>query len=143
MKTIYISHLDMNKKLEKLADLLASIDVEAANTIYKLAGRHDKVIIKSPIKLQPAYKYIMYLKLMHGFNDAIFHRMKRKYLDTSRDLQEECFEELNKIILRDALTQKIPSSTIRIDFMKRLSDFELDKALWNSYFKRGIGKRSS
>jgi hypothetical protein len=132
----------MNKRLEKIADYISSVDVEAANAIYKLAGRHDKVIIKMPTKMQPAYKYIMYLKLMHELNDRTFHRMKRRYLDTSKALQDECHEELNKIISRDALKHGIPSSTIRITFQDKLSAFESDPKLWESYFMRQLGKRA-
>jgi hypothetical protein len=131
----------MNKKLEKLAELLSSIDLEAANAIYKLAGRHDKVVIKMPTKMQHAYKYIMYLKCMRNLDDETFHKMKRKYLDTSRKLQQECYDELNKIIIHDAIAQKIPSSTVRINFINKLKNFESDQSLWDSYFKRQLGKR--
>lgn len=122
----------MNEKLQKLADYLSSIDVDAAAAVYKLAGRHDKNKIKSPIKSQPAYKYIMYMKLIRNVPDDVFHKMKRQYLDTSQAIQSECQEELDKIVLEDALSQKIPSSTIRQNFYKLLSEFEVKD--WDTYF---------
>ena len=122
----------MNTKLQKLAEYLSSIDCQAADKVYKLAGRHDKNDIKSPIKSQPAYKYIMYMKLMRNVSDDIFHKMKRKYLDTSQNLQRECLEELDKMVMEDALAKKIPSSTIRQNFYKLLSEFEVKD--WDTYF---------
>ena len=80
---------------------------------------------------------------MRGLDDATFHKMKRRYMDTSSHLQDECYKELNKIILEDALAQKIPSSTVRINFINKLKTFEADQDLWDSYFKRHLGKRSS
>lgn len=131
----------MNHKLRKLAEYLSSIDEESANAIYKLAGRHDKIVAPLPLKLQPAYKYIMYLKCMRNLDDETFHKMKRRYVDTSRHLQEECQKELDKIIFDDARHQKIPSSTVRKNFLGVLSRFESDQGLWDSYFKRKLGKR--
>lgn len=130
----------MIDKLEKLANQLSALDVAAANYVYKLAGRHDKVIVKLPTKLQPAYKYIMYLKLCRNLDDETFHKMKRRYIDTSQKLQNECFDELNKIVLEDALSKKIPSSTIRREFQEKLEQFERD--LWPQYFELSLGKRS-
>lgn len=137
----------MESKLIKLANALAELNLDAANTIYKLAGkrrksnnkRHEKNKIKYPIKSQPAYKYIMYFKLMRGVDDDIFHRMKRQYLDTPNSLQKECLAEFDKLILEDAISQKIPSSTIRKNFSKALADFETK--YWNDYFILGSEKR--
>jgi 2-phosphoglycerate kinase len=137
----------MESKLIKLAEALTEVDFSAADTVYKLAGkrrksnhkRHEKNKIKYPIKSQPAYKYIMYFKLMRGVDDDIFHRMKRQYLDTHDSLQKECLEEFNKLVLEDALAQKIPSSTIRKNFSRALADFETK--YWNDYFILGSEKR--
>jgi hypothetical protein len=131
----------MKHKLKQLADYLSNIDLESANAIYKLAGRHDKIVAPLPLKLQPAYKYIMYLKCMRNLDDETFHRMKRRYVDTSRDLQDECQKELDKVIYYDARQQNIPSSTVRVSFLDALSKFESDQSLWDSYFKRKLGKR--
>jgi hypothetical protein len=132
----------MRDKLIKLAESLIDINVAAANKIFKLAGRHDKVVIKLPTKMQHAYKYIMYLKCMRNLDDQTFHRMKRKYLDTSQKLQKECYDELNKIISEDARSLKLPSSTIRVKFYNDLKKFENDPELWAKYFETKLGKRS-
>lgn len=137
----------MNDKLLKLANLLEEVNLDAANKIYKLAGRHDKVLSMS-IKMQPAYKYIMYLKLMHKSDnedrdDKTFHTMKRRYIDTSTEVQQECQEELDKLIMQDSAQQKIPSSTVRRNFNLKLEEFESDPKLWAKYFETKLGKRSN
>lgn len=137
----------MKDKLLKLAKQLESVSLDAASKIYKLAGRHDKVL-SMPIKIQPAYKYIMYLKLMHKSDneerdDRTFHTMKRRYIDTSTELQQECQEELDKLIMEDAAKQKIPSSTVIRNFNLLLKEFENNPKLWEKYFETKLGKRSN
>lgn len=110
----------MDQELKKLSELLLPLDLEAAEAIQKLSGRYTKNNFNTPIQLQPAFKYIMYLKLMRGIDDATFHYMKRKYMDTSPEVQRECQEELDKVISRDALSQRISSATIRQNFYNKL-----------------------
>lgn len=116
----------MKEILFKLAQKLETIDLNSSQIIYKLAGRYDKVPIPNPPELQPAFKYIMYLKLMKGLDDTSFHHMKRKYLNTSPDIQEECTQELNKLINQDALKFQISSAEIRKDFEARLKNHQID-----------------
>lgn len=112
------------EELFKLAEIMKAVDPEAAEKIQLLAGRYDKFPNLTPIELQPAYKYIMYLKLIRGLDNSSFHYMKRKYLNTSKDIQTECQNELNKIISEDALKSKLPSSTIWEIFREKLKHFE-------------------
>jgi hypothetical protein len=113
----------MKQKLKKLAEFISTIDSDLGDQINALAGRYDKSEITVPFSLQPAYDYIMYLKLMRGLNTSAFHHMKRKYLDTSNDVQDECKKELEKMIMEDAVKFKIPSSEIRKNFKERVKKF--------------------
>lgn len=110
----------MRNQLLKLADQLQIVEPEIAKTIRALAGRYEKVPRPMPYRIQPAFKYIMYLKLMHNLDETTFHHMKRKYLNTSTDIQQECQRELDKIISQDALKFKRSSAEIRRDFEDRL-----------------------
>lgn len=110
----------MLNQLYKLSELIQELDSESAEEIISLAGRYDKAPIPMPIKLQPAFKYIMYLKLMRGLDDRTFHYMKRKYIGTSTNIQEECRRELDKIISQDALKTKYSSAEIRRTFEQKL-----------------------
>lgn len=110
----------MRNHLLKLADSLQTIEPEIAETIRALAGRYDKAPLPMPYRLQPAFKYIMYLKLIHNLDDMTFHHMKRKYLNTSTDIQLECQKELDKIINQDAMKFKRSSAEIRKDFEEKL-----------------------
>ena len=111
----------MIKELNKLAKALELIEPKASDKIRALAGRYDKMPIATPPRMQHAYKYIMYLKLMKGLDDSSFHAMKRKYMNTSPTIQEECRQELNKIISQDALNGIPSSSEIRRTFQERLN----------------------
>ena len=113
----------MIKELNKLAKALEELEPSASEKIKSLAGRYDKVPVATPPRMQHAYKYIMYLKLMKGLDDASFHSMKRKYMDTSPSIQEECRQELNKIISQDALNGTPSSAEIRRTFEERLKSF--------------------
>lgn len=106
--------------LLKLAEQLETKEPEIAESIRVLAGRYTKIPLPMPYRLQPAFKYIMYLKLMHNLDNATFHHMKRKYLNTSTDIQLECQKELDKIINQDALKFKRSSSQLRRDFEEKL-----------------------
>lgn len=132
----------MKQKLIKLAESLSHTEPASAAKIYKLAGRFDKVKVRPPIKSQKAYKYILYLKFFRGIDDALFHRLKRSYLHGSPDIQKECDEELKKLVSQDAAEQKIPSSTIWNNLKNEIAKLESDQELWDSYFKRELGKRS-
>lgn len=116
----------MKEKLKTLSNALRHIDPEKSLEIIRIAGRYDKASVKTPDAMQPAYKYIMYLRLMKGLDDETFHHMKRKYLDTSIDIQQECLQELNKIINQDALNGKLSSSEIRRSFYKKLKEYRAD-----------------
>jgi len=113
----------MKTKLEKLAALLKNIDSDASNKILSLSARYEKSPMPMPAKTQPAFKYIMYLKLMRGLEDSQFHYMKRKYLDTSLDIQQECQRELDKMVSEDALSTGYSSAEIRRSFLKKLSKY--------------------
>ena len=115
----------MIEELNKLAEELRSVDRKAYEAIKRLAGRYDKVPVATPIGLQPAYKYIMYLKLMRGLDDASFHAIKRKYINTSLDIQEECRQELDKIVGQDAINSGLSSSEIRREFEEKLKTFRI------------------
>jgi hypothetical protein len=111
----------MNYFLLKLSDLIKNYDQQAYIDIINLAGRYDKVPFAGQPTSQHAFKYIMYLKLMHGLDDASFHSMKRKYLDTGLHIQEECRNELNKLISADAIKTGISSAEITKRFYDLLS----------------------
>ena len=104
-----------------LSKALKAIEPDASEKIERIAGRYDKTPNSTPPALQPAYKYIMYLRLMKGLDDTTFHHMKRKYMNTSPDIQRECREELDKVINRDALNGAPSSAEIRREFEERLS----------------------
>ena len=110
----------MKEELKRLTKALKAIEPEVSGRIQVLAGRYDKAPVKTPPEMQPAYKYIMYLKLMKGLDDPTFHHMKRKYLNTSPDIQQECREELDKIINRDSLESEFSSAEIRRSFEEKL-----------------------
>lgn len=110
----------MIDKLNKLAEALESLDPTASSSIKALAGRYDKVPVSTPPLMQHAYKYIMYLRLMKGIDDESFHAMKRKYMGTSPGIQEECRQELDKIINEDAINGIPSSAEIRRTFEERL-----------------------
>lgn len=110
----------MNTILYTLARHLSEIDSSTANEILALAGRYDKMNASGPPEIQPAFKYIMYLKLMHNLEDSAFHHMKRKYLNTSTEIQQECQTELDKIIAKDALRLGASSAVIRQEFEQKL-----------------------
>jgi hypothetical protein len=113
----------MKDKLKKLAQEIKQWDLERCYQIEKLAGRYDKAISPPPEGLQHCIKYIIYLKLMRNLDDASFHALKRKYRDTKTEIQLECQKELDKLILEDAIKQKIPSSTIRREFQDRFEKY--------------------
>lgn len=122
----------MNHLLIALAKNLNNYDLEASLQVAKLAGRYDKAPINNPIIMQPAFKYIMYLKLMRGIPNAIFHQMKRKYLNTSIEVQEECRKELDELVHQDSLKYGISSTEILKDFDNRLNSPELIKNILKS-----------
>lgn len=103
----------MRNWLYQLADQIKNIDSQASQQILVLAGRYDKSLSPIPATLQPAFKYIMYLKFFRGLDESSFHHMKRKYMDTSQDIQEECRAELDKLISEDALKYGVSSAVIR------------------------------
>jgi hypothetical protein len=110
----------MINKLNKLAEALKVMDPSASDKIRRIAGRYDKVPVSTPPIMQHAYKYIMYLRLMKGIDDESFHAMKRKYMDCSPGIQEECRQELSKIINQDAIAGIPSSAEIRRTFEERL-----------------------
>jgi len=110
----------MLTELNKLATLLKESEPDISKQIEALAGRYDKMPISTPEKLQHAYKYIMYLKLMKNLDDPTFYHMKRKYLNTAPNIQEECKRELDKLISQDALKTGISSAEIRRVFYSKL-----------------------
>ena len=79
----------MKEEIDILAEALRTIEPEASEQINKLAGRYDKAPVFTPPALQPAYKYIMYLRLMKGLDDDTLHSMTRKYINSSIGIQEE------------------------------------------------------
>jgi len=119
--TTYIELFIMKDILDNLSKHLASFDAKASHFVCKLAARYEKSDVYTPKELQPAYKYIMYLKIMKGLDDETFHHMKRKYMDTSSKLQAEFTKELDKIISNDALNGEASSAEIRKEFLERLS----------------------
>lgn len=129
----------MKHKLLNLANSLSHLDRNASDHIHKLSARYDKASSSLPIKLQPAFKYIMYLKLFRNVDDETFHKMKRKYINTDSQVQNECQQELDKLVSEDARTQQIPTSTVRLNFEKALRDFIRD--YWSDYFELELGKR--
>jgi len=114
----------MEKELNVLSDYLKSFDSDISDRIKSIAGRYDDVPISMPDILQPAYKYIMYLRLMKGLEDPTFYAMKRKYMNSSPGIQEECRNELDKIINRDALNGRPSSAEIRREFERRLKELK-------------------
>lgn len=112
----------MMEELDKLAEALRVINSDASTQIERLAGRYADVPVSTPVVMQHAYKYIMYLRLMKGLDNATFHHMKRKYLNTSPDIQEECFQELNKLIHQDAINGEPSSAEIRRTFAEKLGE---------------------
>lgn len=129
----------MKQKLTNLAKSLSSLDADASNHIRKLSARYDKASSSLPIKLQPAFKYIMYLKLFRNVDDETFHKMKRKYIDTDSQIQNECQQELDKLVSEDAAAQQVPTSTIRLNMEKAINQFI--KEYWSDYFELELGKR--
>lgn len=129
----------MKQKLRKLASSISQLDSNAADHIYKLSARYDKSSSSLPIKLQPAFKYIMYLKLFRNVDDETFHKMKRRYIDTDSQVQNECEKELDKLVSEDAAAQQIPTSTVRLNFEKAIQNFTKD--YWSDYFDLELGKR--
>lgn len=111
----------MKSKLLKLAKTLESY-AESLD-IISLAARYDKTNTTS-VKTQNAYKYIMYLKLIRNVDDRSFHSAKRRYLNTSNNIQSECLSELDKMFLDDAKKMKISVASLRNIFRQKLKKFE-------------------
>ncbi len=119
----------MEQQLLKLAIWLDKLDHESSLSIKKLAARYDKKPMSTPPQSQSAFKYLMYLKLMRGLDDKSFHYFKRKYMNTSDDIQKECEEEFKKVLLQDTLRYKMLSSDLIKIFYERLHSVN-----WQSWF---------
>ncbi len=110
----------MNTILKKLAKDIRKSNPEISDRILVLAGRYDKSRVSTPPEIQHSFKYIMYLKLIRGLDDETFHSMKRKYLNTSPQIQEEARQELDKLVREDALASNFTSSEIMRRFNESL-----------------------
>lgn len=61
---------------------------------------------------------------MRNLDNKSFHTLKRKYIDTDKNLQEECKIELKKIMIEDSISYKKPLSFIHNTFNKRLKAYD-------------------
>ena len=113
----------MNEKLLKLSYLIKSYNLQASYDIARLAGRYDDKLLSMKEEIQPAYKYVMYLFLMRGLDESTFYHMKRKYTNTSLEVQEECRKELDKMINEDAINSDFSSAEIRRTFLSKMKSY--------------------